>query len=209
LYFFEATKPTYLRFLNSRTKLLLHMLNQDLIIQGCINGDRRAQQSLYEHFYGKMMVVCMRYANCKDEALDMFQEAFIKVFKNLHKYGKQGSFEGWVRRIMVNTCIDHIRKNKINNQMVELDNNHGSIEVDDEKDAGILEHVNFSDLLNMVQHLSPAYRSVFNLYIVDGFTHQEISEALGISVGTSKSNLAKAKGNLKKMLLKKIEKMAG
>ena len=83
MYFFEATKPTYLRFLNSRTKLLLHMLNQDLIIQGCINGDRRAQQSLYEHFYGKMMVVCMRYANCKDEALDMFQEAFIKVFKKM------------------------------------------------------------------------------------------------------------------------------
>ncbi len=185
------------------------MLNQDLIIQGCINGDRRAQQFLYEHFYGKMMVVCMRYANCHDEALDMFQEAFIKVFKNLPKYSKKGSFEGWVRRIMVNTCIDHIRKNKINNQMVELDGNHGSLEVDEEKDAGILEHVNFNDLLSMVQLLSPAYRSVFNLYIVDGYTHQEISDSLGISVGTSKSNLAKAKGNLKKMLVKKIEKMAG
>jgi len=93
--------------------------------------------------------------------------------------------------------------------MVELDGNHGSVEFDEDKDAGILEHVNFTDLLNMVQHLSPAYRSVFNLYIVDGYTHQEISESLGISVGTSKSNLAKAKGNLKKMLLKKIEKMAG
>ncbi len=185
------------------------MLNQDLIIQGCIKGDRRAQKSLYEHFYGKMMVVCMRYANCKDEALDMFQEAFIKVFKNLPKYGKKGSFEGWVRRIMVNTCIDHIRKNKINNQMVELESNHGSIEIDEDKDAGILEYVGFNDLLDMVQLLSPAYRSVFNLYIVDGFTHQEIANALGISVGTSKSNLAKAKVNLKKMLLKKIEKIAG
>ena len=93
--------------------------------------------------------------------------------------------------------------------MVELDSKHGSIEIDEEKDVGILEHVNFTDLLDMVQHLSPAYRSVFNLYIVDGYTHQEISDALGISVGTSKSNLAKAKGNLKKMMLKKIEKMAG
>lgn len=185
------------------------MLNQDLIIQGCIKGDKRAQKALYEHFYGKMMVVCMRYANCHDEALDMFQEAFIKVFKNLPKYGRIGSFEGWVRRIMVNTCIDHIRKNKMNNKMVELDSNHGSIIVDDDEDAGILEHVNFKDLLDMIQHLSPAYRSVFNLYIVDGFTHQEISNTLGISIGTSKSNLAKAKANIKKMLLKKIKKMTG
>ena len=133
---------------------------------GCIDGDRRAQQSLYEHFYGKMLAVCMRYANGHDEALDMFQESFIKVFKNLPKYGKQGSFEGWVRRIMVNTCIDHIRKNKKNNQMVELDDKHGSIQVDQEEDAGILEHVSFSDLIQMVQLLSPAYRSVFNMYML-------------------------------------------
>jgi RNA polymerase sigma-70 factor (ECF subfamily) len=185
------------------------MLNQDFIIQGCIDGDRRAQQSLYEHFYGKMLAVCMRYANGHDEALDMFQEAFIKVFKNLHKYGKQGSFEGWVRRIMVNTSIDHIRKNKKNNQMVELDDKHGSIEADMEEDSGILEHINFTDLIEMVQHLSPAYRSVFNMYIVDGFTHQEISDFLGISVGTSKSNLAKAKKNLRKMLQEKLEKLTG
>lgn len=185
------------------------MLNQDLIIQGCIDGDRRAQQSLYEHFYGKMMAVCMRYGNGHDEALDMFQEAFIKVFKNLPKYGKQGSFEGWVRRIMVNTCIDHIRKNKVNNQMVELDEKHGSFYDEEEEDAGILEHVNFQDLLALVQNLSPAYRSVFNLYIVDGYTHQEIADSLGVSVGTSKSNLAKAKMNLRKMLNEKIGKMAG
>jgi len=185
------------------------MLNQDLIIQGCIDGDRRAQQTLYEHFYGKMMAVCMRYGNGYDEAVDMFQEAFIKVFKNLPKYGKQGSFEGWVRRIMVNTCIDHIRKNKVTNQMIELDDTHGSIQVDDEEDAGILEHVSFNDLLELIQYLSPAYRSVFNMYIVDGYTHQEIADTLNISVGTSKSNLSKAKVNIKKMLLEKIEKMAG
>lgn len=185
------------------------MINQDLIIQGCIDGDRRAQQKLYEHFYSKMMVVCLRYSKDEDEALDMFQEAFIKVFNSLHKFGKQGSFEGWVRRIMVNTCIDHIRKNKRHSMMVELDDKHGSIEIDEEEDAGILEHVNFQDLLGMVQHLSPAYKSVFNMYILDGFTHQEIANSLNISVGTSKSNLAKAKGNLKKMLMEKLGKMAG
>ena len=93
--------------------------------------------------------------------------------------------------------------------MVELDDKHGSIQVDQEEDAGILEHVSFSDLIQMVQLLSPAYRSVFNMYIVDGFTHQEISDSLGISIGTSKSNLAKAKGNLRKMLKEKVEKLAG
>ena len=88
------------------------MTDQELLIQGCIDGDRKCQKTLYETFYGKMMVVCLRYSRDHDEALDVFQEAFIKVFKNLVRYGNKGSFEGWIRRIMVNTAIDHIRKNK-------------------------------------------------------------------------------------------------
>lgn len=182
-------------------------MNQELIIQGCIDGDRRSQQFLYEHFYGKMMVVCLRYAKDQDEALDMFQEAFIKVFNNLHKFGNNGSFEGWVRRIMVNTSIDHIRKNKRHNQMVELDDVHGSIQVEEDETDELLENVNFQDMLNLVQELSPAYKSVFNLYIVDGYTHKEIADLLEISVGTSKSNLSKAKINLRKLLNKKLERM--
>jgi RNA polymerase sigma factor (sigma-70 family) len=185
------------------------MLNQELIIQGCIDGDRRCQQSLYEHFYGKMMVVCMRYAKDQDEALDMFQEAFIKIFNNLHKFGDKGSFEGWVRRIMVNTSIDHIRKNKKHNQMVELDDVHGSIQIEEDEGDELLENVNFQDMLLLVQELSPAYKSVFNLYIVDGYTHKEIADLLEINVGTSKSNLAKAKMNLRKLLNKKLARMAG
>lgn len=185
------------------------MLNQELIIQGCIDGDRRSQQALYEHFYGKMMVVCLRYAKDQDEALDMFQEAFIKVFNNLHKFGDKGSFEGWVRRIMVNTSIDHIRKNKKNNNMLELDDTHGSIQVEEEEGNEILESVNFQDLLALVQELTPAYRSVFNLYVVDGYTHKEIADLLEISVGTSKSNLSKAKVNLRKLLNEKLERLAG
>ncbi len=151
----------------------------------------------------------MRYAKDQDEALDMFQEAFIKVFKNLHKFGDKGSFEGWVRRIMVNTSIDHIRKNKKHNQMVELDDVHGSIQVEEDESDALLENVNFQDMLLLVQKLSPAYKSVFNLYIVDGYTHKEIADLLEISVGTSKSNLAKAKMNLRKLLNKKLERMAG
>jgi len=183
------------------------MLNQEVIVQGCIDGDRRSQQSLYEYFYGKMMVVCMRYAKDQDQALDIFQEAFIKVFNNLHKFENNGSFEGWVRRIMVNSSIDHIRKNKKHNQMVELDDVHGSIQIEEDETDELLENVSFQDMLDLMQKLSPAYKNVFNLYIVDGYTHKEIANLLDISIGTSKSNLSKAKINLRKLLNKKLERM--
>ena len=180
------------------------MTDPELLIQGCIEGDRRCQQKLYEHFYGKMMVVCMRYATDDDEALDIFQEAFIKVFNNLVKYGNKGSFEGWIRRIMVNTAIDHIRKNKKLREMVEINEEITSGEVEEESED-LLDKVSFEDLLGCVQDLSPAYRSVFNMYVVDGFSHKDIAQELGISEGTSKSNLAKAKMNIKKLLVAKIE----
>lgn len=180
------------------------MINVENLIQGCIDGDRKCQQKLYETYYGKMMVVCLRYATDHDEALDIFQEAFIKVFNNLVRYGSKGSFEGWVRRIMVNTAIDHIRKNKKLKEMVELNEEITYLE-EGEDGEDLLDKVSFDDLLNCVQDLTPAYRSVFNMYVVDGFSHKEIAEELGISEGTSKSNLAKAKMNLKKMLVGKID----
>jgi RNA polymerase sigma factor (sigma-70 family) len=183
------------------------MTDQDLIIEGCINGDRKCQQKLYETFYGKMMIVCLRYCRDRDEALDIFQEAFIKVFKNLVRYGNKGSFEGWVRRIMVNTAIDHIRKNKKLKEMVELKEEF--VGAEQEGDAeDLLDKVSFKDLLNCVQDLSPAYRSVFNMYVMDGYSHKEIANELEISEGTSKSNLAKAKMNLKKLLIGKIAVLA-
>ncbi len=182
------------------------VIDNAIIIRGCIEGDRRSQQKLYEMFYGKMMAVCRRYAKDNDEALDIFQEAFIKVFNNIHKYGDKGSFEGWIRRIMVNTAIDHIRRNKVNNNMVELNDRHSdtmSGNDEDESDS-LLNNVSYDELLKCVQNLSPAYKQVFNLYVVDGYQHNEIAEMLNISVGTSKSNLAKAKMNLKKLLSDKI-----
>ena len=148
-------------------------------------------------------------SNNKGTLKSILKVIFIKVFNNLHKFGDKGSFEGWVRRIMVNTSIDHIRKNKKHNQMVELDDVHGSIQIEEDESDALLENVNFQDMLLLVQELSPAYKSVFNLYIVDGYTHKEIADLLEISVGTSKSNLAKAKMNLRKLLNKKLERMAG
>lgn len=183
------------------------VIDNAIIIRGCIEGDRRSQQRLYEAYYGKMMAVCRRYARDNDEALDIFQEAFIKVFNNIHKYGDKGSFEGWIRRIMVNTAIDFIRRAKASGQMVELTDRHsdsmGNQDLEEDGDS-ILGNVSYDELLKCVQNLSPAYKQVFNLYVLDGYQHQEIAEMLNISVGTSKSNLAKAKMNLKKFLSEKI-----
>lgn len=176
------------------------MLSEEKLIQGCIDGDRRCQQQMYERFYGKMMVVCMRYAKDDDAALDAFQEAFIKVFNNLEAYTGNGSFEGWIRRIMVNTSIDHLRKNKRLNEMYVVNEEITVDETEDEPTVDDVQSLSFQELMKYIQQLSPAYRSVFNMYVVDGFTHQEIADELGISVGTSKSNLNKAKKNLKKIL---------
>ncbi len=179
------------------------------LIQGCLNGDRRSQQAVYKLFYGKMKAVCLRYTKDSDQAMDVLQEGFIKVFQNMEKYTGVGSFEGWVRRIMVNLSIDRFRKQK--NDFILL---HGNMsaedfedEVEDEDDENTVDYdFKPSQIIEAMQQLSPAYRTVFNLYVFENYTHQDIADALGISVGTSKSNYAKAKRNMKKILLKNFGK---
>ena len=172
------------------------------IIKGCLKNDRACQKTLYEKFYGKMMSVCMRYAKDRDEAKDILHEGYIKVFDKLKNFGSKGSFEGWVRRIMVNTAIDHLRRNKheylIVNTVYASDQ---AAMITDESDDNIINQVDHEEVMRAVQQLSPAYRAVFNLYVIEEYSHKEISEILDISEGTSKSNLAKAKFNLKKNLV--------
>lgn len=179
------------------------------LIKGCLEGDRKAQQAVYKLLYGKMKVVCMRYTRDTDQALDVLQEGFIKVFQNMERYSGAGSFEGWVRRIMVNLSIDRFRKQK--NDLLLL-NGNTSIEdfeeqVEDEPDEESVDY-DFTpeQILEAMQQLSPAYKTVFNLYVFENYTHQDIAEALSISIGTSKSNFAKAKRNMKKILLKNYGK---
>jgi len=168
----------------------------DKIIAGCAKQDRKCQKMVYEMFYGKMMGVCLRYTNNKEEARDLLHDGFIKVFENINKFNYSGSFEGWIRRIMVNTTIDHFRKNKnIFVKDVEDFNNVAT----EEPDIDVLSQLRTEDIMKAVQTLSPAYRMVFSLYVIEGYSHKEVAEELGISVGTSKSNLAKAKNNLKKL----------
>ena len=178
------------------------------IIDGCIAGERRSQQRVYELFYGKMMAVCLRYTKNHDQAKDILQDGFIKVFRSMEKFNREGSFEGWIRRIMVNTAIDYIRRAK--NAYLLLGEER-SIEdfgdqdeedtIEDEAPEEVLD-LKPADVINAMQKLTPAYRTVFNLYVFEEMTHKEIAELLGINIGTSKSNLAKAKHNLKKLLKK-------
>lgn len=179
------------------------------LIKGCLEGDRKAQQAVYKLLYGKMKVVCMRYTRDTDQALDVLQEGFIKVFQNMDRYSGAGSFEGWVRRIMVNLSIDRFRKQK--NDLLLLNGSMSIEDFEDEvEDEPDVESVDYDftpeQILEAMQQLSPAYKTVFNLYVFENYTHQDIAEALSISIGTSKSNFAKAKRNMKKILLKNYGK---
>ncbi|MEX1192327.1 MAG: RNA polymerase sigma factor [Brumimicrobium sp.] len=175
------------------------------IIRKCVDEDRTAQEELFKLFYGKMMGVCMRYTKDRDRAQEVVQIGFIKVFDKLSEFDFQGSFEGWLRRIMVNASIDAIRKR--NRQPFSTDEeflfNDASVEQKDDSDE-MLNKLKAEYAMEAIQSLSPAYRTVFNLYVIENYSHKEIAEILDISEGTSKSNLAKAKQNLRKILENKF-----
>ena len=180
------------------------------IIEGCIQRKRKFQEKLFKMYYGKMLTVCMRYMLDHDSAQEIVQVGFIKVFDKLEGYDFNGSFEGWIRRIMANTAIDAIRKSKRDPFLAEdeartfTDDEPEPFERDEQ-----IEYTGIKAELAMkaIQSLSPGYQSVFNLYVFENYTHKEIAEILGISEGTSKSNLAKAKANLQKMLEKEYNKI--
>ena len=152
-------------------------------------------------FYGRMLGVCIRYSPSREEAEDWTQDGFIKLFDKIDLYNGNGVFEAWMRRIFVNLCLDKIRKSKNSLLTYSLDYNDEVTRVrpeEENSDSKLLELIGREKLLEEIQNLSPMYRTVFNLYVLEGYTHQEISSELGISEGTSKSNLSKAKGNLRK-----------
>jgi RNA polymerase sigma factor (sigma-70 family) len=173
-----------------------YTISESDLIKGCIAGDRRLQEELYRRFSPKMYAVCLRYANNADDAQDLLQEGFIKVYRNLHRFRAEGSFEGWIRRVFVNTSIEHFRKKSTRLSMV-TDKEENTIE---DADITAIHKLAEKDIINIIQELSPGYRTVFNLYVVEGYSHKEIGELMGISEGTSKSQLARAKGVLQKKI---------
>jgi len=160
--------------------------------------------------YRRLLGVCMRYADDDDEAKDILQNGFIKVFKSVENYKGDGSLEGWVKRIVINTAIDNYRRKKVKPVVVdsELTDRLGSNMEEEVEDDSIYQQIPIKAVLDAVQDLSPAYRTVFNLYVLEGYNHNEIAEMLTISVGTSKSNLSKARLNLRKMLKPLVDKIS-
>lgn len=176
------------------------------IIDGCLQNNRRSQEELFKLFYGKMLVVCMRYTNDRDSAQEVLQEGFIKIFEKLGAFDYKGSFEGWIRRIIANTAIDSIRRSKRDPYLSGDDNDFKLGAEDQMEERETLETMDLKAEIAMeaIQQLSPAYRTVFNMYVLEDYSHKEIGEILGISEGTSKSNLAKARMNLQKILNEKF-----
>ncbi|NQU87748.1 MAG: RNA polymerase sigma factor [Mariniphaga sp.] len=167
------------------------------IIENCASGDSKAQETLYNMFAPKMFGVCLRYAKDSTEAEDNLQDGFVKVFTNIKKFRHEGSLEGWVRRIMVNVSLEKYRKQNMLYPVEDV----GIYDTQKYSDD-IIEKMTADELLKLVQELTPRYRMVFNLYVIEGLSHKEISEEMEISIGTSKSNLARARDILKRKVQK-------
>ncbi len=182
-------------------------LQEQQLLKGCQEGQATSQQMLYQKYYGKMMSVCLRYASDREEAKDILQDGYIKIFASIVNFKGDGSLEGWVRRIMVNTAINHYHKYKKMQANISIEDDlkqeHSFIQGFDEADA--IQKINYDDLLALIRELPPAYQAVFNLYVIEGYSHKEIGDLLHINEGTSKSNLAKARMKLQKHILKLVE----
>jgi RNA polymerase sigma factor (sigma-70 family) len=169
----------------------------DDLMEGCKAGNRKMQELLYTQTASKMLAVCMRYAKDRMEAEDSLQVGYIKVFQNIGTYRGGGSFEGWMRRIMVNTAIESYRKNLRSLNVVPID------DAFEQPSTGLdLNRLGMEDLLKVIQGLADGYRIVFNMYAIEGYSHKEIAETLGISEGASKSQLSRARAILKQEILK-------
>ena len=171
------------------------------ILDGCLRNDRKCQELLYKQFYGYAVGVCMRYVPNREEAVEVVNDGFLKVFQKVQMYDADKPFKLWLRRIMINTALDHYRQNIKFQHHDDISVAENSIATSDTNSA--YSHLAHEELIELIQQLTPAYRTVFNLYVIDGYSHEEISQKLGISEGTSKSNLARARENLRNMLVKK------
>lgn len=180
------------------------------VINGCLKGKRKYQEILHKAFYSKMLLACMRYSQNTAEAEDLLHDGFLKLYAKLEKYNYQGSFEGWIRRIIVNNAIDFIRKRKEFTVGFDSENEHIINDKLDNTDVDMEElessEKNAQLIINAIQQLSPAYKTVFNMYVMEDMSHKEIAEELGISVGSSKSNLSKAKLRIREILASKNTK---
>ena len=173
----------------------IYRASENDLIQGCLKGDRSAQKCLYELYSSKMYALAYRYARDPMDSEDILVTSFTKVFDKIGQFKQEGSFEGWIRRIVVNEALTHIRKSRSMYLETDLE------EADREPDySQLADHLEEEDLMNMIKELPTGYRIVFNMYALDGYSHKEIADHLGISENTSKSQLSRARTYLQKML---------
>ncbi|MEZ4688599.1 MAG: RNA polymerase sigma factor [Bacteroidia bacterium] len=170
-----------------------------LIIKGCRKGNRNSQNLLYRAFYAYGMSICIRYANSENEAISILNDGFLKVFKHIKKYDPERSFKPWFRQIVVNTAINHVTRQKKFRREVNMEEANKIPSGED-----ILSMISYRELMEVVQSLSLVYRTVFNMYVIDGFKHEEIAQKLGISESTSKSNLSRARKRLQFLISQKL-----
>lgn len=176
-------------------QLLRVELIEQLLV-GCKNGDRQSQSRLYRHFAPTMLIVCMRYSRTKEEAEEIVQEGFLQVFTKIQQFRGDGSLEGWIRKIMVNLALQRLRSKPLLSKVVSIDD----VTVDTLTTSIPPDQLNAKELIALIQALPPVYKAVFNLFVFEGMKHKEIAELLGISEGTSKSNLSDARNLLQKAL---------
>lgn len=171
-------------------------MTDEELVKGCVSKNPAAQKALFEKFSRRMMGVCLRYAGCSEEAEDMLQNGFIRVFEKIKSFRGDGSLEGWVRKIVINESLSWLRKYKNDKMNVDIEDTKHIIQANNH----VGENINEKYLLEMIQKLPTGFRTVFNLYAIEGYSHKEIAEMLGISEGTSKSQYSRAKVYLQKML---------
>ena len=164
-------------------------MNERKLIEACKNNDASAQKLLYETFARKMMSVCLRYADNREMAEDFLQDGFIKVFSSIRSYSYEGSFEGWMRRVFVNTALESLRKNDLLRNGVDLD----SLDPQQEADYSAVDKISADELMELIAQLPPGFRTVFNMFAVEGYSHKEIAHALNITESTSRSQYTRAK----------------
>jgi len=174
-------------------------MTEEAIFQGCLKNQAVAQRELYNRYSPKMLAVCYRFAHNREDAEDMLQEGFIKIFSQIHTFQNKGAFEGWIRRIMVHTCINHLKKNKRFNESVDLVY-ASSIQVREESVPSI---VQAKQVVECIRMLPIGYRTVLNLYAIEGYSHKEIGEVLDIEESTSRSQYTRARQMLEEILIKK------
>lgn len=176
--------------------IIIFVMDDTQLINGCRKGDRLAQKELYERYSRKMMGVCLRYVNDRETARDLLQDGFVKVFTGMNSYSGIGSFEGWIRKIFVNCALEYLRKSDVLRESIDLDNTAELIQ----PDSSVISDMSAVELMRLVQELPAGFRTVFNLFAIEGYSHKEISDMLNITESTSRSQFTRAK----QMLQKKI-----